>query len=413
MPRWNTTLPEEFQKLLELVERGKLFALQEWIAAGKPLEFEDVVGSRRRLLEQAIRTGFHSVVEVLLRAGGWTADDLAHALEFACDRSRYDISELLEKFGARGKDLDFLTACEKLDFVTAERLLRAGFDPNEENAFARALSEVKAKPLIGFYKSHRAEFPVLDDQAAIALRIAVNNNDVRWAALLTWAGADPYRLAPDSVDEYFPRDPETQEWSTAAEDAVWRGEPQMLKALHLNPTPEQATTLLSAITYRHNLPLFKTFLASVPPGKINHTERNSCDALEKLVGCWPDEDVFTRVPNEKGNAEKLQCIELLLDAGARWNPPVEELKRDRRNLLRHDGKYIVQLIRLLLYTPNTADTSLVLELCRSQGIIDKLTVVDSALVNELKDLRKQLRLSTSNSRDTTNMETTPASVPRG
>ena len=42
------------------------FGLQEWIAAGKPLQFDEVMGSRRYLLEEAIRTGFHSVVEVLL-----------------------------------------------------------------------------------------------------------------------------------------------------------------------------------------------------------------------------------------------------------------------------------------------------------------------------------------------------------
>lgn len=94
MPRGITALPDEFRKLLELIEQGKLFALQEWIAAGKTLQSEEVVGSRRYLLEEAIRTGFHSVVEVLLRSGGWSAEDLAYCLELARDRSRYDISEL-------------------------------------------------------------------------------------------------------------------------------------------------------------------------------------------------------------------------------------------------------------------------------------------------------------------------------
>jgi hypothetical protein len=410
MHRGITALPDEFRKLLDLVNQGRLFGLQEWIAAGKALQFDEVVGSRRYLLEEAIRTGFHSVVEVLLRAGGWSAEDLASSLEFARDRSRYDISELLEKFGARGKELDFLTACRKLDLATAERLLRAGFDPNKENDFAIALSEVKAKPLIGFYKNHRAEFPVLDDQAAIALRTAVGKNEVRWAALLVWAGADPFRLAPDDLEEFFPFDHEKHHWSTAAEDAVWRADPQMLKVLHLNPTAEQAVALLAATTYTHNVALFKTFLASVPREQINHTERNSCQALEKLVGSYPDENILTRVPNEHGNAEKLQCIELLLDAGARWNPPMEALKRDRRYLLRHDAKYIVQLIRLLLYIPNAADPSHVLELCRSQSLIAKIASADAALVKELKELRKQqnLNISVHNNAHT---ETARASVP--
>ncbi len=404
-------MPDEFRKLLELVERGKLFALQEWIATGKPLQFDEVAGSRQYLLEQAISTGFHSLVEVFLRAGGWSTDDLTHALEFARDGSRYDISALLEQFGARGKELDFATACEKLDLVTAERLLRAGFDPNKENDFARALCESKAKPLIGFYKNHRAEFPVLDDQAAIALRIAVQKTHVRFVALLTWAGADPYRLAPDDLDDFYPMDPETDYWSTAAEDAVWCGEPHMLKALHLSPTPEQAIALLKAATYKHNVALFKNFLAKVPREKINHTERNSCAALEKLVGSWPDEDIFTRVQNEQGNAEKLQCIELLLEYGARWNPPPEE-SRYRRHLLRHSPRYIVQLIRLLLYTPGVAETSLVLELCRSQSLLDKIATADAALVTEIKDMRKQRRATASDVPIPTNTAVVEASAPQ-
>ena len=410
MARGINALPDELRKLLNLVNQGKLFGLQEWITAGRPLQFDEVMGSRRYLLQEAIRTGFHSVVEVLLRAGGWSAEDLAHCLEFARERSRYDISELLEEFGARGKELDFVTACEKLDLATAERLLRAGFDPNKENDFASVLSEVKVKPLIGFYKNHRAEFPVLNDQAAIALRIAVGKNEVRWAALLVWAGADPFRLAPDNLEEYFPFDPEKHDWSTAAEDAVWRADPQMLKVLHLNPTPEQAVALLKATTYKHNVALFKMLLTNVPRERINHTERNSCEALEKFVGSWPDEHILTRVPNEQGNVEKLQCIELLLDAGARWNPPVEELKHDRRYLLRHDAAYIVQLIRLLLYTPNAADTSHVLELCRSQSLVDKISAADAALVAELKELQKQQRVSIS-IHNAENTETAQASVP--
>jgi hypothetical protein len=352
------------------------------------------------------------MVELLLRSGGFSADDLAFALEFARDRSRFDIAELLVQFGAKAKEIDFQTACQKMDFPTAERLLRAGFDPNKENDFAQVLSEIKAKPLIGFYKNHRAEFPVLDDQAAIALRIAVQNNDVRWAALLRWAGADPFRRAPDSLEQHFPMDPESEDWSTAVDDAIWRGDAKLLKALHLSPTPEQAVELLKPASYKHNVAQFKSLLASVPRDKLNRLDRNSCEALEQLVGTWPDENFLTRTPNEQGNAEKLQCIELLLDAGARWNPPVEDLKSDRRYLMRHDAKYIVQVIRLLLYTPNAAETFLVLELCRSQSLLAKIAIADAALVTELKELSKQQRLNSANTH-MPSMTAAPVSVHDG
>jgi hypothetical protein len=32
---------------------------------------------------------------------------------------RYDIAEILVKFGAKGKELDFITACEKLDMAAS------------------------------------------------------------------------------------------------------------------------------------------------------------------------------------------------------------------------------------------------------------------------------------------------------
>jgi hypothetical protein len=139
MPRGINGLPDEFRELLDLVNQGKLFALQAWIAAGKPLQFDEIAGSRRFLMQVAIHTGFHSVLEVLLRAGGWSSEDLAHSLEFARDRSRYDIPELLEEFGAREMNLGFGTPCKKLDLAIAERRLRSGSDPNKKNDFARVL----------------------------------------------------------------------------------------------------------------------------------------------------------------------------------------------------------------------------------------------------------------------------------
>src|SRR5213593_3329957 len=58
MPRGITALPDEFRKLLDLVEQGKLFGLQEWIAASNPLQFDEVMGSRRYLLERPFAPAF-------------------------------------------------------------------------------------------------------------------------------------------------------------------------------------------------------------------------------------------------------------------------------------------------------------------------------------------------------------------
>jgi hypothetical protein len=62
---------EEIRPLIDLCKRGDLFAVQEWIAAGKPVN-PPLKESGNRLkspLEIAIDLGFHSMVKILLEGG--------------------------------------------------------------------------------------------------------------------------------------------------------------------------------------------------------------------------------------------------------------------------------------------------------------------------------------------------------
>lgn len=54
-----------------------------------------------------------------------------------------------------------------------------------------------------------------------------------------------------------------------------------------------------------------------------------------------------------------------------------------------EPRYVVQLLRLLLYTPGAADISSVLQLCESTPFIDTIAKADLPLVHEIKQLRKQ------------------------
>ena len=131
---------KDHKQLVDLIHKGKLFALQEWIKAGKPLRPPKSFPRARRLLLTAVRTGFHSLVEVLLRVGPWPARELADALKWTRSERRYDIADLLLSHGAEPEKQSFETVCELLDFAMIERHLRAGRDPNEGNVFARLLS---------------------------------------------------------------------------------------------------------------------------------------------------------------------------------------------------------------------------------------------------------------------------------
>jgi len=225
MPTSRRALPEDLKQLLDLIHKGQLFALQDWIKAGKRLRTSEGPGKTLPLLQEAIRTGFHSMVEELLRAGGWSPPELADALDLARARKRYDIADLLVSHGAQAKQLDFQTCCKDLDLGAMERHLRAGTDPNRDNVFAEALCTIKARPLLRFYRQFRAEFSALDDQAALALCDAVQHNQVRWTALLAWAGADPFRPVPNDLSGLFPVDPEN--CTTAAREALWHNNPDI------------------------------------------------------------------------------------------------------------------------------------------------------------------------------------------
>jgi len=73
----NTTMtlqnqPEtNIDHLKALVKSGKLFDVQAYIASGKPVWIPQ--GKKRTALELAARSGFHSMVEVLL--GAWPDRD--------------------------------------------------------------------------------------------------------------------------------------------------------------------------------------------------------------------------------------------------------------------------------------------------------------------------------------------------
>ncbi len=377
---------DDIKELLRLVQAGKLFAVQDWIKAGKRLRGGNGGKSESSVLRAAVTTGFHSLVEELLRAGGWSPSDLAHSLELARSCKQYDVAELLGSHGAPAKLSTFRTSCEKLDLFMMERLLRSGIDPNRDNVFAEVLTSIKARPLLRFYRQFRTEFPALDDQAALALSEAVKNRQVRWSALLAWAGADPFRHVPNELSEPFPVDPEN--YTTAARQAFWCSNPEIMKALHLKPNAAQALEALSEISFSNNYKLFQTLVKCIPRDQINDSPRGSSLALEGLVRRWAHCDLYSNKQDGKGDVESLQCLETLLDLGARWNPPLEELHHIRRTLLKHDARYVVQLLRLLLYTPNTVNLDSFLEICRSQTLAANIAGVDAPLAQEIKELRK-------------------------
>lgn len=371
------------KELLSLVKAGRLFELQKWVAAGKPLKSAESEKDPEILIH-AVASGFHSMVEEVLRVGGWTATELIEGFNTALHARRGDLAELLLAAGAPIQDVDFEELCGTMHVPLMRRFLECGGDPSRNNAFAHALDRFKAKPLLGFYKQMRGEYPALDDQAEFALSKAVSDKTIRWTCLLMWAGADPYRKVPSGSDGDWEDEFNT---TTAAAAACWLGDDSFFLAMKLKPTKEQALELCGEAAFKPSVVKFEALLRGLTGDDLNAGERKSCDVLERLVGHHHLE-FATPFHYSVKDEQRIQCIELLLNRGARWNPPVEELRRARLGLGSYDGLYVVRVLRLLLYTPGAANVGLVWELCRTPKMRSLIVVADSELWDELQELRK-------------------------
>src|SRR5688572_11622652 len=100
---------EDSKHLLRLCKTGRLFDVQTWIDDGNSLVVPADV--RATPLEVALDTGFHSLIELLLRSE--TNQDLKNrALRKAISLKRLDFIELLVSNGAEIKSVEFISVLE-------------------------------------------------------------------------------------------------------------------------------------------------------------------------------------------------------------------------------------------------------------------------------------------------------------
>ena len=378
MPRVRDKLPDDVAEALGLVKGGKLFALQQWIKDGKRIRIDGLKSENLCCLFQACVLGFHSIVEVLLMAESWPQSDKDRAVNRTMSDKNIDMADLLLAHGADVKAVDFKDVCRTMDLGLMERFLRAGVNPASNNSFARALDETSARPLLRFYKSFREEFPALNGQAALALAEAVRGKRPGWTALLAWAGADPFLTVPEDI--YGNWDIEEGYGVKAAELACHSGDSNLVKVLRLQPSTEEAQRLLCHVSYHPVPAVMKELLRVVPKELLNTGERMSCEGVEHFVN-----RLYPSSNEEKDNAAAA-CLELLLDAGARWNPDPKEISRMRKNLCQNTPRYVVRVVRLLLYVQGAADLELIADLCNTPLMRRKIYLADDKLNKELEKL---------------------------
>lgn len=377
-----------------MIRRGNLAKVEEWIQSGKPIRMKASHNSShtRSMLAYATEVGFFSQIELLLKLVNWTEDELGSALYHAAREGREDLIDLFLSAGASWEYADADDIIASMNVSLIRRFLKLGMRFDTDDAFFVALDRKRARPLLRIYKEFRKDYPELDGQIAKALVSAIKDKKLRWSILLLWAGADPNRQVPYDLDG------ETTEDSfntTALEEAYTHADIEFLEQLKIDAKGLNYGKLLERISYKRKPELIERIVCKMKPDELNHTEAKSCRALEYIVGhehynysaySWMSS------PREEEEKEQLECISLLINSGARWDPPEPELKGDRKGLSSHSGKYVVQVLRLLTYTPGVAPFEKIWELCRTPKMKNLIYGADDYLWRELNQNASKLAL---------------------
>jgi hypothetical protein len=209
--------PTEAKELLRLCESGKLYDIDAWIRAGRSLTVPHEI--RKTPLAVAISTGFHSLVELLLR-NEQSQQAKNEALRLAIQLDRRALVELAVVCGADAKSVPFIDVLMTGDRALGAFFLERGADTLTDYPFARAFHELRAKTTLGSYLDCRRSQPdvaqKLQEQVDMALRQFCQEGSLKWVSLLMWAGANPRSRGPALDDVAHIDDPEwhTQRLST-------------------------------------------------------------------------------------------------------------------------------------------------------------------------------------------------------
>lgn len=263
----STKTRDEGKELLNLCRTGRLYDIEKWIAAGKPLDIPAKYGS---LLQVAVQTGFHSLIELIAKHENNQSSKDA-ALADAVSLRRLDFIQLLVENGAEVKSVPFSDVLLEWNPHIFRFFLERGADAVEGFPFAVAFSN-KIRTALGSFvelKRSRPELSAaLQEQVDCALRYFCGKGDLKWISLMLWAGASPRSRGPNLEKDYT-NDPEC--FTTALREASYSGNVEVLKKLKPDPKRDDLSDLLhcAAVSARSEAIRYLLEIGTNPNDKPN------------------------------------------------------------------------------------------------------------------------------------------------
>lgn len=366
MIRANTL--EELEPLLAMCREGKLFDVQEWIGEGRPVALPADAGVRkakRNPLRVAIDTGFHSLVQVLLEAGAPVREGRYVALEHAVELRRPDLVALLLKHGASVNDVRMRFVVEMWHPDTMEILVASGASLTSGQPIAWGLIN-KVRTTLRLLKKYAPTCPEVMRQAEVALRHHAFEGNVKWVALLLWAGADPWTRGPYQVDDEGAEqngiEEEEEAYANAVELAMYGGNMEILTHKKMMCPPDESRP--------DTLKLLERACSTSPNSTAvswllerGHSPKLLADrgtrAISSLLNSmsWDFSSnrthgflAATEKPgiDSERSRERLKMIHLLVAHGGMWLPSAPYTIADARKcLLKMSQDYVLEFIWLM------------------------------------------------------------------
>jgi hypothetical protein len=337
--------PEDTKELVNLCRTGRLYEIEKWIADGKPLDVPAKYGS---LLQVAVQTGFHSLIELIAKHENNQSSKNA-ALADAVALHRLDFIELLVENGAEVKSVPFSDVLLEWNPHIFRFFLDRGADAVEGSPFAVAFTN-KIRNALGPFvelKRSRPELSAaLQEQADSALRYFCDKGDMKWISLMLWTGANPRTLGPN-LDKDYKNDPEC--FTTALREASYSGNVEVLKKLKPDPKRDDLSDLLhcAAVSAHSDAIRYLLEIGANPNDKPN----GGSSALDTCL--WHLNFSFSSLHYRKNLRSKYEVYKGLDSArevtahGAIWNPNDKSAFNDlRRALYGCESDVTIELLQI-------------------------------------------------------------------
>jgi hypothetical protein len=187
--------PAELAELHRLCREGRLYDVERWIRAGRPVQIVQGTPVKRArvasALEIAVQSGNHALVFLLLSNGYAPNQEMRCPLDLALQGRRFDLVSLLLEWGADPHRVDLGDLFDTYKSDLFGRFQDLGVDLTTGHALAEALVyHTSNRPLFGFAKRHRESRPKIQTELNIALVHHVSEENEKGLQLCLWAGAN-------------------------------------------------------------------------------------------------------------------------------------------------------------------------------------------------------------------------------